>query len=102
MFGYDWEGMNVDYKTNLRFILSRRFRPILDLIISDTQSGFTKGRYIDENTRFVYDIMAYTESEHIPGLLVLIDFEKASDSISWSFIYKVLIYFGFGKNYSLD
>lgn len=79
--------------------MRRRLKPILDLIISDTQSGFMKDRYIGENTRFVYDLMAYTESEHIPGLLVLIDFEKAFDSISWSFIYKVLNYFGFGKNY---
>lgn len=43
--------------------------------------------------------MAYTESEHLPGFLVWIDFEKVFDSISWSFIYKVLNYFGFGKNF---
>ena len=28
----------------------------------------------------------------------MIDFEKAFDSISWSFIYKVLTYFGYGMN----
>ena len=39
--------------------------------------------------------MSFTESNNIPGLLVLIDFEKAFDSISWKFIYKVLHYFGF-------
>lgn len=78
--------------------MSRRLKLILDLIISDTKSGFMKGRNIGENTRFVYDIMAYKELEHIPGLLVLIDFEIAFDSISWSFIYKVFNYFGFGKN----
>lgn len=26
-----------------------------------------KSRYIGEKTRFVYDIMPYTESDHIPG-----------------------------------
>ena len=41
--------------------------------------------------------MHYTESKNIPGLLVLIDFEKAFDSISWSFIYKALQFFGFGE-----
>ena len=41
--------------------------------------------------------MSYTERHHIPGLLVFIDFEKAFDSMSWSFIYKVLKYFGFGE-----
>lgn len=41
--------------------------------------------------------MHFTEVKKIPGLLVLIDFEKAFDSISWSFIYKVLKFFGFGE-----
>lgn len=51
-------------------------KKVLDSLISDTQSGFLKGRYIGENTRFIYDIMSYTEFKNIPGLLVLIDFEK--------------------------
>jgi hypothetical protein len=75
-------------------------KQVLDYIVSDTQSGFLKGRYIGENTRFIYDIMAYTEKKNnIPGLLVLIDFGKAFDSMSWTFIYKVLNYFGFGGNF---
>lgn len=41
--------------------------------------------------------MDYTELNNIPGLLMLIDFEKAFDSISWSLIYKVLDFFGFGQ-----
>ncbi len=45
--------------------------------------------------------MDYTELNYIPGLLMLIDLEKAFDSISWSFIYKVLEFFGFGK-YIID
>ena len=39
--------------------------------------------------------MKFTEDATIPGMLVLIDFEKAFDSISWSFIYKTLQYLGF-------
>ena len=38
--------------------------------------------------------MHYTEEQNIPGLLLLIDFEKAF--VSWSFIYETLKYFGFG------
>ncbi len=49
-----------------------------------------------ENTRQVYDIMQYAERNNIPGLILLIDFEKAFDSISWKFIHKVLQYFNFG------
>ena len=43
--------------------------------------------------------MKYTEGKHIPGMLVLIDFEKAFDSISWSFIHKTLEYLGFSETF---
>lgn len=86
------------FSTRLYLVaLSFRIKQVLDIIISNTQSGFIKGRYIGENTRCVYDLMSYTEIHEIPWLLVLIDFEKAFDSMSWSFIYKVLNYFGFGE-----
>ena len=51
-------------------------------LISDTQTVFIKSRYIGESTRLVYDIMEYLENKQKPGLLMLIDFEKAFDSIS--------------------
>ena len=42
--------------------------------------------------------MIYTKSEDIPGLIVAIYFEKAFDSVAWSFIEKALIFFGFPEN----
>ena len=39
--------------------------------------------------------MKFTEDSNVPGMLVTIDFEKVFDSISWSFIYKTLEYYGF-------
>ena len=49
-----------------------------------------------ENTRTIYDIMQSADENNIPGLLLLVDFEKAFDSLSWSFIEKVLTFFNFG------
>ena len=40
--------------------------------------------------------MFLAEEEKIPGLLVMIDFEKAFDSISWKYMDKVLKLFNFG------
>ena len=71
---------------------------VLDKLISTDQTGFIKGRYIGENTRLVYDLLQFTEENNIPGLLLLIDFEKAFDSLSWSFINKVLQFFNFGPS----
>ena len=73
--------LNVLYKL-ISGCLGQRLKSTLNYLISDTQCGFMKGRFIGENTRFIYDLMYYVESKNIPGLLVLIDFEKAFDSIS--------------------
>ena len=70
----------------------------MNKLISTDQTGFMEGRCIVENTRLLYDIMQYTEEQHIPGLLLLIDFEKAFDSLSWRFTDKVLGYFNFGPS----
>ena len=84
------------YKIISGFI-AERIKSVLDKIISNTQSGFISGRYIGENTRLIYDLMHITEEYNIPGLIILIDFEKAFDSVSWSFIDSVLSYFNFGN-----
>ena len=55
-----------------------------------------------ENIRLFYDSLVYTEKEEIPGLLLLIDFEKAFDSISWSFMQKCLNFLNFRPNVKMD
>ena len=70
-------------------VIAERMKPHLEKIISRNQTGFLKGRYIGESTRLIYDIMHYTETNKLPGLLVQIDFAKAFDSLSWNFLYKV-------------
>ena len=75
-----------------------RMKNVLHKIIHTDQTGFISGRYIGENSRLIYDIMEYTEQENIPGLLLLIDFEKAFDSVSWSLIQKVTKFFNFGDS----
>ena len=57
-----------------------------------------KGRYIGENIRLLYDTILITENDNIPGLLLMIDFEKAFDSVSWSFIEKALNFFNFPES----
>jgi hypothetical protein len=81
--------LNVTYKIASACI-ANRLKRVLDKIIGPTQNGFIKGRFIGDNIRLLYDIMKYTEIENIPGMLVMIDFEKAFDSISWSFNEKCL------------
>ena len=76
--------------------IANRIKLVLYQIISKDQTGFIKGMYIGENTRLVFDMLQHTEQNDIPGLLLLIDFEKAFDSLSWSFIQKALKFLNFG------
>ena len=58
-----------------------------------------KGRYVGDNIRLLYIILLlYTEKTTTPGLLLKIDFEKAFDSVSWSFIQNALDRFKFGPD----
>jgi hypothetical protein len=70
---------------------------VLQILISIDQTGFIPRRYIGENTRLIYDILHFTEEQDIPGFFLLIDFEKAFDSISWMFIESFFLdFFNFG------
>ena len=79
--------------------IANRLKGTLDSVISHCQTGFIKGRLISESTRLVYDIMHYVDNKQLPGLLMLIDFEKAFDSLSWTFLYKILNSFGYSENF---
>ena len=66
--------LNVIYKLASGCI-AERMKLILNKLISNKQSGFMSGRYIDENTRLIYDILHITDELDLPGLLLIIDFE---------------------------
>ena len=70
--------------------LANRIKTVVSKIINSDQTGLKLGRYIGENARLIYDIMHYTEENNIPGTLLMIDFEKGFDSVSWNFIQKSL------------
>ena len=86
--------LNVSYKI-LSSCVASRIKCCLPKIIHESQKGFMQGRYIGENIRLLYDTLLITEKENLPGLLLMIDFEKAFDSVSWAFIEKALNFFNY-------
>ena len=90
--------LNQVYKI-LSGALTERLKPALEYIIHPDQKGFVSGRYMGECIRNVYDVVEYAKNRKRVGLLLLIDFEKAFDSISHSFIIKSLHFFGFGYSF---
>ena len=89
--------LNVDYKL-ASTCLSIRFQSVMPKLISGTQSGFLKGRDICESTRLIHDLLHNTEVDNIPGLLIMLDFEKAFDTVDRNFIQRTLTFFGFGES----
>ena len=86
--------LNVVYKIGSACI-AKRMKAVLPKLINEDQTGFMAGRYIGENLRLIYDLISFLEQNNLPGLLLNIDFEKAFDSLSWTFMFKVLDAFGF-------
>ena len=70
----------------------------LPRLIDNDQTGFLRNRFIGENIRLVDNVINYANIKQIPGLLQFTDFEKAFDSLEWSFIEKTLNYYNFGSS----
>ncbi|XDV39802.1 hypothetical protein PO909_008989 [Leuciscus waleckii] len=92
--------LNTDYKL-LTMELAFRLKVGLSKIISNSQSGFMKGRLIHNNIRLVLDLIDYNDLVEDDAYILFLDFQKAFYSIEHSFIYYALEYFGFGE-YFLD
>lgn len=89
--------LNVIYKL-ASAVIANRLKKVLDSLINENQKGFIAGRFLGENVRLIYDVLFESKKQNLPGLLLSIDFEKAFDTVSWSFISDVLDYFNFGNS----
>ena len=90
--------LNTDYKI-LTKCLALRLQTVLSFIIHPDQSGYIKNRNIVDNLRLLIDIPTYCKRQKISGILFSIDFEKAFDSLNFSFLIRVLEAFNFGVEF---
>ena len=90
--------LNTDYKI-LAKALARRLNTVLTKLIANDQCGFIKGRNIGTIIRTTDDVINYTNSKQLPGLLVAVDFTKAFDTISKKLIIDSLKPYGFGPDF---
>lgn len=65
--------LNTDYKI-LTHIYANRLKSDITQIISDTQSGFIKGRSIHNNIRLVLDLLEYNHLIEDEGFILFLDF----------------------------
>ena len=90
--------LNTDYKIIAK-VMANRLKSILHEIIHNDQTGFMKGRNIGCNIRSVIDLIDYCDTNDIPGSIVLLDIEKAFDSVEHDYLFEVLKAFNLGSNF---
>ena len=90
--------LTVDYKIIAK-TMANRLKNCIDSVIHHDQSGFLKGRNIGNNVRLLLDVFEYTDFDKLPAAVLLLDIEKAFDSVSHEFLFNVLEYSNFGKNF---
>lgn len=81
--------LNVDYKL-FTAILAKRLEKLLPHIVHTDQTGFVLERQTHDNIRRSLHILHHIQQNKLEALLVSLDAEKAFDSVSWAFLYKVL------------
>jgi len=89
---------NYDYKI-LAFILATRMQSVLSNIVNENQTAYIKNRFIGTNARLVQDIFEFCENKNKSGIILGLDFEKAFDTLEWSFMLKALKKFNFGERF---
>ena len=88
---------NTHYKIIAK-LLTRRLKPLLPSLISDTQSAFVSGRSISDNVLITHETLHYlrtSEATKRCTMAVKTDMSKAYDRIEWSFVKEVLKLLGF-------
>lgn len=76
-------------------ILANTLSPHLNQLVSSSQNAFIRGRCIHDNL-YVGPTNKVLQQRKIPNLFLKLNISKVFDSVSWSFLLKVLKHLGFG------
>ena len=90
--------LSVEYKL-ISGCIAKRLGKVMGKLVGSDQNGFVGGRYIGESIRTVYDTMCYAKNKELTGIILLVDFKKAFDSLSHRFLLKCLKFFGFEQEF---
>ncbi|XP_019167627.1 PREDICTED: uncharacterized protein LOC109163330 [Ipomoea nil] len=88
---------NVIYKIMAK-MLANRMKPLLESIISDSQSAFLPGRLISDNILITFEVGHYLRRKQLGQLgwaALKLDMAKAYDRMEWSFVNDMLVGLGF-------
>ncbi|CAI5528215.1 unnamed protein product [Closterium sp. Naga37s-1] len=80
-------------------VMANRIKQVLPRVISDKQFGFLPGRSLADAVSLVADVIDAAEAEDEDWLLLLVDFQKAYDSVSRDYLFTTLRNMGFPEKF---
>lgn len=89
---------NASYKI-LAKLLANRLKSFLGNLISPLQGGFVKGRHLIDNVIQVQEALHSSHSWQEKGMLIKLDMSNSFDQVKLSFLYKILLSFGFSVDF---
>ena len=69
--------------------------------MSSQQTAYVKNRHVRESGRLIADAIEITKMKKLECFLVVMDIEKAFDSLDLNFLIFTLEKYGFSKNFML-
>ena len=81
--------LNVIYKIITK-VLTLRLTPVAAKVIGESQTAFIPGRHILDGVLILHEVLHELRSKKKQGIILKLDFEKAYDKVSWSFLTEVL------------
>ena len=72
--------LNYDYKIMTK-VVAKRLEKVIGGLINENQIVFIKRRFIGKDVRFIEDMIEYADKCNELGLILLLDFEKAYDTV---------------------
>ena len=82
-------------------VVSGQLKMVLGDIIHTTQTSFLENRSIVDNVITFWEYSAWAEEQGVDLAVMLLDFEKAYDRISWEFLEEVVDALGFEQQWIL-
>ncbi|CAI5467416.1 unnamed protein product [Closterium sp. Yama58-4] len=90
--------LSFTYKVLAR-VVADRMKRVLNEVISPKQYGFLPGRRLSDAVGLVADVIDAAKNEQANWYLLLVDFQKAFDSVSRNYLFLVLEKMGFPSRF---
>ena len=79
--------------------IARRLNKATDFLCSSSQKAYSLLKNINECSVNVLDFISQANAGQLSNALLMIDFSKAFDTVTHSFLIDTLFFFGFGPNF---